>query len=776
MLGVIAGLTAGLAMAAVAGARRTATALPRLSTETNSAHAVVFPSQVGVYAADWGPLEAKPYITGLARWNLVFGTFEAGSNLGFGAADDGAEVGLLFPPSDDEWLGAVDRPIVVEGRMFHPAAADEVVVDEHAGLAVGDTFTFTPFGPDQIDLEGAPPDGPELSLRVVGVIRFTSQFLFQDDGFILPSPGMLERYGDRMAPAENAHVRLGNPATDVARLQRDANDLLAPGTPILDFGAAARRVETTVAFEETALLVLAGLVTLAGVVFVGQALGRSVAVLDDSREALRALGFTRADLTAAAVLPHVVVAAVGGVVAMVLAVALSPRFPIGFAGRVDPDRAIHADWIVLGPGVVLTAALLVGGSTALGWAGGRRRPSTRERLGPARSLQALRRALPPPLAIGVSAAFDPGRGPTRVPARPALVGAIAAVLGLAAVFTVDRGLTDARTHPERVGVTWQALVVPGFSQVGEDGIDDGFVQRVLAEPGVDEASEIARAVVDVDDVGVQTFAIDQVSGGIGLVALSGRPPRGDGEAAIGPVTAARLEVGLGDTVEIGPNRVPVRIVGEALFPSGPHAGFTEGVWISPATFATAVGSFDEEEGIERWVAVGFTAETDAEEAIGRLGEALAGDVVSVDPAEIPPELANLTTVAALPVVLGVFLALLAVSTLAHGLVTTVRRRRHHFGVLRALGFTRPMTRAVVASHSTAVGVAGLALGIPLGLTLGRLGWAWVAEEVPLQYVSPVAASIVVILVPAALATANIVGTAPAWWASRLRPAEVLRSE
>lgn len=142
------------------------------------------------------------------------------------------------------------------------------------------------------------------------------------------------------------------------------------------------------------------------------------------------------------------------------------------------------------------------------------------------------------------------------------------------------------------------------------------------------------------------------------------------------------------------------------------------------------------------MAVDFAPGNDADEATAKLSPALAGQIFSVDAAGIPPELANLANLAALPVVLAGFLAFLAVSTLAHGLVTTVRRRRHHFGVLQALGFTRPMIWSVVASHSTAAGLAGLALGIPLGLTAGREGWAWVAEEVPLHYVSPLAVGLV----------------------------------
>ncbi|MBA3955719.1 MAG: FtsX-like permease family protein [Acidimicrobiia bacterium] len=764
VLGIIAGLSAGLAMAAVAGARRTVTALPRLIEETRSADAVVFPSQVGAYAPDWTQLAAQPYLTDLARWSLNFG------------AVDGDPGALLFIPSDEVWLDQVDRPVLVDGRLFDPRADDEVVVDEHAGLVVGDTFTFTPFGPDQSDLESEPPNGPDLPLTVVGVIRFTSQFLFQSDGFVIPSPGVLANHGDRMAPLENAHVRLRDPEADIAALQRDVNDLLAPGTPVLDFGAVERRVATTVTVEQTALLALAGLVGLAGLVFVGQALARSVAVIDDSREPLRAVGFTRATLTGAALLPHLVVAASAATVAVIAALAASARFPIGFAGRVDPDPGVHADWVVLGPGVAATLALLVSGTTIIAWLrtgagvdeGGAR---------PTATTATLRRILPLPVGIGASTALDGGRGRARVPARPALVGAIAAVVGLAATFTVDHGLGDALRHPERVGVTWQATTVPAPDQLTPTGIDDRFVDQILAQRGVEEASVMRRTVLDVSGTGVPTFALDPVAGGIDLVAVSGRPPTGSDEAAIGPATAAQLGLTIGDTLKVGPEARSLRVTGMALFPPDVHAGFTEGLWITPATMADVAPWTENDGGDTEWsVALRWSPGTDAEAAVADLSQALADGAYDVIPAELPPELTNLDNVRSLPVVLAAFLVALAVSTLAHGLATTVRRRRHQFAVLRALGFTRAMTRAVVGSHSTTVALVGLALGIPLGLVAGRLGWTWVAGEVPLQYVSPVRAGLVVILVPAGVALAIVVAAIPGWWASRMHPAQVLRSE
>ena len=148
----------------------------------------------------------------------------------------------------------------------------------------------------------------------------------------------------------------------------------------------------------------------------------------------------------------------------------------------------------------------------------------------------------------------------------------------------------------------------------------------------------------------------------------------------------------------------------------------------------------------------------------------------IGPAEVPPELENLKRVRSVPTVLVVFLVLLAVSSLAHVLVTSVRRRRGEFAVLRSLGFTRGMTFGVVSSQSTTVGLVGLIVGIPLGLAVGRLAWTWVAGEVPLVYVSPVALVAVGLTIPVALLVANLIAALPGRRASRLAPATVLRTE
>jgi ABC-type antimicrobial peptide transport system permease subunit len=126
--------------------------------------------------------------------------------------------------------------------------------------------------------------------------------------------------------------------------------------------------------------------------------------------------------------------------------------------------------------------------------------------------------------------------------------------------------------------------------------------------------------------------------------------------------------------------------------------------------------------------------------------------------------------------LAAFLALLALAALLHVLVTTTRVRAHEFAVLRALGVTRWGTRVVINVQGTALFLIGLLLGAPIGVAAGRVGWRLIAERVPLDDATPMAAVALAVLLPAVLVVAQVVAYGPGRLVGRLRTAEVLRTE
>ena len=52
-----------------------------------------------------------------------------------------------------------------------------------------------------------------------------------------------------------------------------------------------------------------------------------------------------------------------------------------------------------------------------------------------------------PVVVGARFALEPGRGRAAVPVRPALLGAVAGILGVLAAFTFSAGVSDAAANP-----------------------------------------------------------------------------------------------------------------------------------------------------------------------------------------------------------------------------------------------------------------------------------------------------------------------------------------
>ena len=205
VLGALVGVTAGLATAAGIGATRDESALDRLRDRTVAADVTVFSGQAGHAHPDWNLLRARPEVEQLAVWHLLFGDL------------DGEPNGLLFAADDGTWLGEINRPVVVAGRMWDESAPDEVLISEPMldSVPIGTTVEFRAYGPDQPDVIG-PPTGPELTFTVVGAVRTINQFVFTlEQAFV--SPGFLAEYRDEVATIENADPRLRHPAATFPR-------------------------------------------------------------------------------------------------------------------------------------------------------------------------------------------------------------------------------------------------------------------------------------------------------------------------------------------------------------------------------------------------------------------------------------------------------------------------------------------------------------------------------------------------------------------------------
>jgi ABC-type antimicrobial peptide transport system permease subunit len=129
-----------------------------------------------------------------------------------------------------------------------------------------------------------------------------------------------------------------------------------------------------------------------------------------------------------------------------------------------------------------------------------------------------------------------------------------------------------------------------------------------------------------------------------------------------------------------------------------------------------------------------------------------------------------------PAVLAAALAAGAVVALGLTLAASVRRRRRDLALLKTLGFTQRQLAASIACQATVASLAGIIVGIPLGIALGRQLWTVFAHNLN-AVPDPAVPVLAVFLVGlGALVFANLVAVLPGLDAARTPTALVLGAE
>ena len=763
VLGLLAGVTAGLAASAFAGARRTDSAFERLHEASRGADAIVFATYDEVFDADWAPILEDPAVEAAGTFALAPVALELP---GIGEA-------FLLPPSGELNVGT-EVPVMADGRRPDPDRADEIWINQAAAdeldLSVGDSLDLHSYLDIEAffgDTEDARP-GPSFPVTITGIGKVPTEFTWMTGPQGYATRAVLAE-NPEIPAATNLVVRLRDGADGLPRLRELVAEHVTPTTPILDLVGAGQRVKTSTDVERNGLLLFGLAVAAAGLLIVGQAVVRTVQASAEDAPTLQAIGFVRREMAAAFLLPVLPSAALAGITAAAVAVALSPRYPIGLARQIEPDPGLAVDSpLVVGIALVTAVSVaLIGGVAAATRARHAGVPSGRV------SGQWLDRVLAPlglplPTVVGARFALTSGRGATALPALPAIIGSIAAVVGIVAAFTLGAGIDDAIDDPSLVGSSWDATTYSASETLH-------LPPEALAF--IEDSPDIAEYAVSVDGVGeiagesTPLFSLDPRRGDWGYRLLGGRAPVADDEVVLGPDTLAELDVDIGDTLALGgEGELAVRVVGTALIQQGVHWAYDQGGWLTPAGIARVVeeSGGTPSEGVHlRWAPGTDVAAAKAE---------LEGTGMIVEDPTLPQTLENLRFVRSLPFLLAGFLVLLGIGAVGHSLVSAVRHRRHELAVLRTLGITPRQAWATSAWQATTLAVVGLVVGVPLGVAIGRTLWRWIADAAPIFYVPPLALSAVLVAVPATLLLANALAALPGRSAARLRPAEVLRSE
>jgi ABC-type lipoprotein release transport system permease subunit len=778
ILALIAGLFAGVVQAAAAGARRTDSAYPSLLAWSDAPDAMLFPfpgqsrtfGQFSLAAAARLPQAVQSAV--LAAYTVA----------------EPADANIVAPESAVV-PGRFWHRKILAGRLPDPARPGEVNISfslaETSHLSVGDILP--------IALPTAAHQLHRFRFHVVGIDAAPAEFPPQTGSgtdVVWATPAFYREHHSGLGVSPALALRLRHGAADLPAVDREVSRL-AHGKFVQSYPLASQAVNTehSIHQQAVALWLVSGLLGVIGLLLLGQLLARLSFLDSVEYGTLLALGMSRRALLAVGLSRAAVIGAAGGVAGALLAVAVSPLLPVGLAGVAEPHPGIRADGTVLGLGVATTVLATM---AAAAWPAWRAVRVGRVRAGPApAATSSAARSRGPRLAakatagvgsvtavIGVRLALQPGAGRTALPVRSTIASAVVGVAALTAALVFSASLGNLLATPPLYGVTWDAYV----SNMQQAGITHA-ARAAASDPAVAAwATGYSGAPVTIRGVRADTIALlPGHHGSLLPVLLQGHLPLGPGEIAVGERTLAAMHARLGETVDValGSFRAHrLKIVGTAVFPTlsdvlGLGKGATLSVGGLRALLPPGVPAPPLDTLLVRFRPSAASGQAGLNAFAAR--EARLGPFLTQGPAT-PTDLVNFGRVQDLPLLLGIALALLALLTIAHLLLTSVRRRRRDFAVLRSLGFTRRQVRSAVSWQASALSGAALCLGVPAGIVCGRIAWKIFADQLGILPVTVLPLVALAVVVPAGLLLAVAVAAVPGESAARARPAEMLRSE
>ncbi|MGH8994725.1 MAG: FtsX-like permease family protein [Acidimicrobiales bacterium] len=843
-LALIVGLIGGVSMASIAAARRTQSSYPAYLASTNPSDL-----NLGVYAPNGQPISAAasrhltaaikrmPGVTSL-RTDVSLYLAPLGAN---GAAQQLNNLNLVVAVGSLNGLDtAQDRLTAVAGRLADPTKPNQIELSPSAArllrMHVGERVRFGLYGGNAISEPGfgTPRVQPTLVVHatVVGLVDLNTQIV-QDDvdrayGFAFVTPALLKEaihlgatttVGPSSAEPVLYGIQVRGGAAGVPALEQRIVQQIPPRATYAVHVTSHTQSQVELALRPESLAlggfgVIAALVCLILAIL---AVGRQVRSGEEERQVLRSLG-AGPFATAAEGLAGIMLAIVlGTVLALALAVALSPLAPIGPVRAVYPFRGVSLDWTVLGFGV---AALLGGLGLASAVAVWRAAPPrAKQRVGQPLVISRLvgraeAAGLPTTAVVGTRFALESGRGRTSAPVRSAIVGSVVAILTVVMTLTFASSLSHLVATPSLYGWNWtyalnpsQDVPVSTLSLLAHDrdvaaytgvqyvviSLDGQQVPVIITLPnkvgptstgGLDPAVSppilFGRGLVRAHDivVGAATLAALHKHVGQWLTLTYGNPT--DGPLYVAPTrfhivgTTTLPAVGfssfvqdhtsMGDGAMFAFAALPRRFQQELSDPD-PNLDGPGLVFVRMRTGVSATGA---RANLEKIAAAG----TRALEADPRS----RGNSVSVLGVERPVQIVNYRSIGSTPVVLAIGLAVGAVVALGFTLNASVRRRRRDLALLKALGFTPRQLAGAVAWQGTVAAVVGVLVGIPLGIVAGRLLWDDFARTLNAVPNPTIPALSIALVGVGALLFANLVAALPGRRAALTPSANLLNSE
>ena len=686
---------------------------------------------------------------------------------------------------------------LVSGQLPDPSKPDQVLasstLQQDYGVHVG-TVIHVPFeAPSQAADYNNPntglpdPHGPHLALQVVGIeaseVEFPSgttpvYLLYAGPGFarsVLPHTALQYQY----------FVRLRHGAAGIPQFDQQANQLnLGMGNvgASSEDGTAAT-IQASIHPQAVGWWILAALAALVGLAVVGQALARQSAVESEDHPTLVAVGMSGRELFALDMARNLVVGLAGAVGAVLIATALSPIAPLGEARLAEDSTGIAFDSLVLLLGALATVAVVLALGLWPAWRAARTRRMD-ERAGPSRSSTVVRNLVtlgaPPTAVIGVRNALERRSGGSTVPLGSALLGMVLAVIALCATGVFGASLTHLTATPRLYGDP---------EQLGFNPANTALLTSLEHNPAVIAITEgVGAGDVTLNGKIVGGIAGTSVKGPLLFSTVAGTLPVGDDQVGLGVSTMHQVGAHIGSVVDItftthsgAPHTEPYRVVSQISFPQfGGFVSLGTGILTTTAGLVHVACLPGPQLALCRQKVANIgKGGVRVRFAPGPRGKAAMDRYLAAYPSITsqplaPTSLVNFGEAVDFPLIFGAMLAVFGAATLAHLLVVSVSRRRRDVGLLKVLGFVNRQVVSTVSWQATTLALVGVVIGVPLGLVVGRGVWNTFANNLGAVPVAVVPLLLTAAITAGVLVGANVIAVAPAWVATRAKPADLLR--
>ncbi len=559
-LALLLGLVGGAVLACAAGARRTDTAYGRLLTWAHASRVqVVYGGGADAY---YHAVASLPGVESAGEVVYDDALLPAGHGL------SSQEVNAFSSP-DNSFGVRTDRVKILAGRMWRPADPHAVMVDQQLAvryhLRPGSTFRLAVVPQSPVTGTAELGQAVVLSTTVTAVVAFDDQVVPATALTAMPqvllSPPFARTalsasasYGTEVAVAlkPGASVRKFDAAA-TALAAASSSAARAGGvyiTDVSDQQAATLRAIRPQAVALGAFAALAGLLLLA---VAAQLLTRQLVL--DARDfpVLRALGVAPGQLVGLSLARTAIVTTTGALLAVIVALAASPLTPIGPARVAEPHPGLAVNVAVLGAGLGATMLLPLVLVLPAAWRASAKSPAAwpaAEQAVPerwSRTAAALSAGGSVNRRIGVRMALRPGRGPTAVPVRSALIGTSIAVAATVAALVFGSSFQHLLGTPAQYGQDWQQDLNFSFGGVGQP-----VIARIASiQPGLTGYAAGNYGQVSINGSIVPAIGVDAFRGARYVTVLSGHAPMAPDEIALGAQTLRELHLRVGQ-------RIPVR--------------------------------------------------------------------------------------------------------------------------------------------------------------------------------------------------------------------------